>query len=1247
MKTLTSTLSLILKGRSVLAGACVLAICLLPVLARAGLPGVLRGSSMVERPSVIRPGVTGQPLTPPSRGLGPVRVTSTTNVASVARAAVPVGVVLNAVEEEGKLKAMATAERPHLVLQVKNEEGWSPVASRHLTGEGSAEVVFELPTWTKGRTHRVMAYADAGFPKGFTGGERSFSAREAWQPVLPICGLPVMRTMPVLNVPMWNDVALTGGNLLMTGAITASPLQATMVTNQVIGSSSSFSMARVDAVAAPVAAPAPAVSLEAPVEADIWRIVGSKLFFFNQYRGLQVFDLSDPAAPVKTGALRMSAVGEQLYVLNDRGTLLALVTDVPGANGLGATEIVMVEVSRKGVPKELSRLRLDGRHEDSRSMGSELHLVLTLSNEVSLVSVDFSRPKALVIRSNQKVPGWTPKLQAVAGHLLVATTASPNYGWVQGGEASTLYVYRALKAGGTEWVKSLPLKGVVLDKFKMNLAGNALVVVTQTRSTWNWMLQTWVETYSLAGADVEPMARVSIPAADWETLYATRFDGNKVYVVTFRQIDPLFVVELDDPANPVVTGELKVPGWSTYLLPRGDQLLAVGIEEGRATVSIFGVADPAVPRLVSRVFLGGQGSWSSTEANYDEKAVEFLPEAGLLLLPFQRTSFASDRGRYFVEKGIQVVRVGKADLTLDEVIPHEFEARRGTMIRGHFVSISGRELVVVKRGAGKVPPVAQISLAWQVDEVMPFGDYLLQIERGSPNAMLRVTTAGNPDGLLEEIDPGPGVILGVERSGEELFVAQKVSRMETVEGGQSREVYGLRTWRFDLAKAPVVREMGRVESWGFGDGAMLGGPFGGARARAVWVRGDLLVWEVTPGGWSGGYPMIIGSFNTIGVLPTFTIDIQPVTLPLVRAAVLWTNDLVLDLVEAEAVKLQRPLVRERLLGMLWPLEVGRSGMRSMELVPLRGGKDHQLKGDVMAQDGFVFLGMEVSVAPWMADAQGAGAGLVEEVKPGESPVKVGATSRMLMGYWSYQPPKVWSAMMVVDFTQSPAVVREPVGVPGGVVAVANVGSAGGIIVSFDANTRDVRTLVYDGVACWSFTDATLQGRAGLLAGDMGRVCRALEGVAASEGKEGSPARLEAYRYGVEQRGFAMGDVWNVDGVVPHGLSIRGGQVFLNSLLDRFWAIRLAGLGSGAQLENRRTVLVPSEDSTLNVDAAVGDRFGAGLWVPRGLYGVGYFATESVVIPPTLAEPAARSFSVPVGLMPRVEVLGTRTVGPLR
>src|SRR5690606_5739191 len=87
-----------------------------------------------------------------------------------------------------------------------------------------------------------------------------------------------------------------------------------------------------------------------------------------------------------------------------------------------------------------------------------------------------------------------------------------------------------------------------------------------------------------------------------ERIFATRFIGDRGYVVTFRQTDPLFVIDLSDPADPHVTGELHIPGFSNYLFPLDDDhLFAIGrdaTEDGRVqglALQIFDVSDPAAP----------------------------------------------------------------------------------------------------------------------------------------------------------------------------------------------------------------------------------------------------------------------------------------------------------------------------------------------------------------------------------------------------------------------------------------------------------------------------------------------------------------------------------------------------------------------------------------------------------------------------------------------------------------------------
>jgi hypothetical protein len=99
--------------------------------------------------------------------------------------------------------------------------------------------------------------------------------------------------------------------------------------------------------------------------------------------------------------------------------------------------------------------------------------------------------------------------------------------------------------------------------------------------------------------------------------------GDVGYVVTFRKIDPLFVIDLSDPRAPRVTGELEMPGYSAYLHPIGDgRLLGVGQRDtdvdGRADgtqVSLFDVSDPAHPRRLASLDLGDRGGVSGTESD--------------------------------------------------------------------------------------------------------------------------------------------------------------------------------------------------------------------------------------------------------------------------------------------------------------------------------------------------------------------------------------------------------------------------------------------------------------------------------------------------------------------------------------------------------------------------------------------------------------------------------------------------------
>ncbi len=114
-----------------------------------------------------------------------------------------------------------------------------------------------------------------------------------------------------------------------------------------------------------------------------------------------------------------------------------------------------------------------------------------------------------------------------------------------------------------------------------------------------------------------------------EDIYAVRFHGERAYIVTFERIDPLYVLDLADATNPVIAGELEIPGFSTYLHPIGDDyLFSLGNEtdvNGWQTgikVSLFDIRDISHPVLVNSHVLGNNYSWS--DALYDHRALSFL-----------------------------------------------------------------------------------------------------------------------------------------------------------------------------------------------------------------------------------------------------------------------------------------------------------------------------------------------------------------------------------------------------------------------------------------------------------------------------------------------------------------------------------------------------------------------------------------------------------------------------------------------
>ncbi|MFW2382853.1 MAG: beta-propeller domain-containing protein, partial [Acidimicrobiales bacterium] len=242
---------------------------------------------------------------------------------------------------------------------------------------------------------------------------------------------------------------------------------------------------------------------------------------------------------------------------------------------------------------------------------------------------------------------------ASTDRLTVATARHPEWdpttGEILEGEQlwTALHNFDITESTKASYVASGRVDGYLLNQYSLSEHNGYLRVATtrQVGKEWNDTASSIV-VLGEAGQVLKETGRVD-GLGKGEQIFAVRYQGDVAYVVTFRQTDPLYVIDLSDPNAPAARGELKIPGFSNYLHPLGDGLL-MGIgqdatDEGRTTgaqVSLFDIADMDNPTRIDTLSLGGENSNSIVQ--WDARAFTYWAPTNTAIVPVESWNYSDN-----------------------------------------------------------------------------------------------------------------------------------------------------------------------------------------------------------------------------------------------------------------------------------------------------------------------------------------------------------------------------------------------------------------------------------------------------------------------------------------------------------------------------------------------------------------------------------------------------------------------------
>jgi uncharacterized secreted protein with C-terminal beta-propeller domain len=313
--------------------------------------------------------------------------------------------------------------------------------------------------------------------------------------------------------------------------------------------------------------------------------------------------------------------------------------------------------------------------------------------------------------------------------------------------STSIHAFDVAGADPAEYLASGSVPGYLINQFAMSEQDGRLRAATTKGVPWSSAdeSESLITVLEQQGDALAAVGQVG-DMGEGERIYSVRYAGDVAYVVTFRQTDPFYTVDLSDPTAPHVVGELEIPGFSSYLHPIGDGLV-IGVgqdadEDGRTQgtkVSLFDVTDLAAPAEVATWTLPNSGS----AVEWDHHAFLWWPATKQLVLPVNQWSPSGDFAAGFF--GAVVLTVDRSGITEVGRVEHESITPDAEEICGKPMPIEDGAAT----GAGSSEPSCvpsampdQIQRSLVIDgDLWTLGQYVLQanaLADLAPGAVVRV-----------------------------------------------------------------------------------------------------------------------------------------------------------------------------------------------------------------------------------------------------------------------------------------------------------------------------------------------------------------------------------------------------------------------------------------------------------------------------------------------------------------------------